>query len=723
VANILAGGNASATTVNSGGRLNVSNGGSSYFTTVNNGGVEYISSGGFGPSSFISSGGNQIIAAGGVDIGTKVYAGGSQTVSGYAEAVVLSGGTQDIISGGTGSLGVLNDGATVSAATGSYLLGYVLSGNSAVVNASGVVDVASEGPNGLTVIGNRNNVLLTNANILGSISGTGSNNIVTISGGNLGSNITMGGSGNTVTLNSAVLASNLTMADSSSANTLQLQNQSMAIGAAGPGQTAVTNWNRISVTSNTALSLNGNLALGGANSILSTDSSSLIQAVNALNPQVTITANSFNNAGLVKVGAGQTLSLTGNYNQTGDYQISVASPSSYGKFNVTGNANLNGSALQLTEGSVLKFGTRYKGIFSAAGGITGTLDGGTYLGMKYTVVPDSVNANILDLIAGNLNSAKPVLNGSQSTAVLNQMFSTVQIIRDRMAKMDATAYHGTSLDNKSWVTPFTSWGSQQSNNNAPSGGYKQNTGGVAIGIDSRLSSDWRTGVAGIVQNTSFGGTNAATADRVGVASYQMAGYARYSTQSGQEINLIASVGYDLSNTSRVDQISNQTAKASFSGKQAFLSSEYAQKLAFNNHNIKPFVRLDYGYVGFGKYSETGADTGNLAVNSQNSSSLVSSVGGKYQFNQTSTSSLLTYFNVGYDYLAKPAQLQAMDAQGVSFITTGPNQSNLIYGAGLGYQVDLQSGMKVRFNYDYIGRSGYINNMGSLNLIIPFDKVK
>jgi opacity protein-like surface antigen len=80
-------------------------------------------------------------------------------------------------------------------------------------------------------------------------------------------------------------------------------------------------------------------------------------------------------------------------------------------------------------------------------------------------------------------------------------------------------------------------------------------------------------------------------------------------------------------------------------------------------------------------------------------------------------------NIGYDYLAKPGQIQAMDSQGVSFVTTGPNQSNLMYGAGLGYQVDIRSGMKVRFNYDYIGRSGFSNNMGSLNLIIPFGKEK
>jgi len=712
--------------VSSGGRLNVSNGGYSFFTIVNNGGVEYISSGGFGPSSFISSGGNQIIAAGGVDIGTTVYAGGNQTVSGFAEAVVLSGGTQDIISGGTGSLGVLFDSATVSAATDSYLLGYVLSGNSSLINAAGVLSGTSGDENGLVISGNSNTVLLANANILGAISGTGSNNTVTIHGGHLGSNITMGGSANIVTLNSAVLASNLTLADSSSANTLQLQNQSMTIGSAAPGQTALSNWNKVFVTSNTAISLNGNLSLAGANSILNVDSSSMIQAVNAINPVVTITANNFNNAGLVKVGAGQTIALIGNYTQTGGYQISVSSPSSYGKLNVTGTASLNGSQLQLDPSSQLKNGTKYQAVFSANGGITGTLVGGTYMGMKYTVVPDASNANILDLIAGDLASpanSTPVLNGGQSTAVLNQMFSTTNIIRDRMSKMDLAPYQGTSYDNKSWITPFASWGNQASNNNAPSGGYKQNTGGVAFGIDSRVDSQWRTGLAAIIQNTSFNGTNTATADQVSIRSYQMAAYARHSTDFGPEISFIANLGADLSNTSRVDQNNNQTAKASFNGKQALLSSEIAHKLMIEDHKVQPFVRIDYGYVGFGKYSETGADSGNLVVNSQNSSSLVSSLGGKYQFDYRGTSKLLTHLSIGYDYLAKPSQLQSMNTQGVSFITTGPKQSNLMYEAGIGYQVDIKNGIKLRFSYDYIGRSGYTNNMGSLNLIIPLGKDK
>jgi outer membrane autotransporter protein len=717
---VLAGGIASATIVNSGGQLNVSSGGSSYYTIVNNGGIEYISTGGYGPSSFISSGGSQIIASGGLDSGTTVYTGGTQTVSGVAVGVALSGGTQNIISGGTGSLGVLYDSATVSAATGSYLLGYALSGNSSLVNATGVLSGASAGGNSLAIGGNSNTVLLTGANILGGISGTGSNNSVTISAGNLGANITMGGSANIVTLDSVALASSLTLADTSSANTLQLQNQSMTIGAAVAGQTAVTNWNRIFVTSNTTLSLNGNLPLGGTNSILSMDSSSVLQTTA---PSVTITANTFSNAGAVKVGAGQTLGLTGNYTQTGTYSLSVLSPTSYGKFNVTGTGSLNGTQLQLDPSSVLTFGTRYKAVFSALGGLTGTLIGGTYMGMKYTIAPESGNANILDLIAGNLNNSTPVLNGSQSTAVLNQMFSTVNIIRDRMSKLDSAAYYGTSYDNKSWITPFASWGNQASNNNAPSAGYKQNTGGVAFGIDSRVTSEWRTGLAGIIQNTSFSGTNTATADSVSIRSYQVAAYARHSTESGQEINLIANVGDDLSNTSRVDQTSNQTAKASFAGKQAFLSAEYGQKFVLNDQKIQPFVRMDYGFAGFGNYTETGAGTGNLTVNAQNSSSLVSSVGGKYQFDFTSTSKLLTHLSVGYDSLAKPAQLQAADAQGVSFMTTGPKQSNLLYEAGLGYQADLQNGMKVRFNYDYIGRSGFSNNMGSLNLIIPLGKDK
>ena len=727
IANILASGVASATTVNSGGQLNVSSGGSSYYTTINNGGVEYISSGGFGPSSFVSSGGNQIIAFGGIDSGTTVYTGGTQTVSGLAVAVALSGGAQNIISGGTGSLGVLFDSATVSAATGSYLLGYVLSGNSSLVNANGVLSGASAGGNSLAIGGNSNTVLLTGANILGGISGTGSNNSVTITGGTLSSNISMGGSGNIVTLNSAVLGSSLTLADTSSANTLQLQNQSMTIGAAVAGQTAVTDWNRISITSSTVVSLNGNLPLGGFNSILSLDSSSVIQAINALNPLVTITANNFNNAGLVKVGAGQTLGLTGNYTQTGGYQLSVASPTSYGKFSITGTARLNGSQLQLDPSSVLQYGTKYRAILSATGGITGTLIGGTYMGMKYTVVPDASNLNILDLIAGELPSATrnstPVLNGGQSTAVLNQMFSTAEIIRDRMNKMDASAYFGTSYDNKSWITPFASWGNQAANNNAPSGGYNQSTGGVAFGADSRMTSEWRTGLAGVIQNTSFNGTNSATADQVTVRSYQMAAYARHSTDSGREINLIASLGADLSNTSRFDQANNLTAKASFNGKQALLSSELGQKYVVNDHKVQPFVRLDYGFVGLGKYYESGANAGNLAVNSQNSSSLVSSLGGKYQFEYKGTNKFLANFSVGYDYLAKPAQLQSTDTQGVSFITTGPNQSNLVYGAGLGYQAALQNGMKVRFNYDYIGRSGFSNNTGSVNLIIPLGKEK
>jgi outer membrane autotransporter protein len=349
--------------------------------------------------------------------------------------------------------------------------------------------------------------------------------------------------------------------------------------------------------------------------------------------------------------------------------------------------------------------------------------GGTYLGMRYTVVPELGNGNILNLIAGNLKPSTPVLGGSQSTAVLNQMLSTVNVVRDRMDKMGSGAYYGTSRDNKTWITPFGAFGNQAASYNVPASGYSQNTEGIAFGADSDIENGWRVGLAGIIQNSNFNGINSSTADKVNVRSYQILGYARHSSESGGELNLIADLGDNLSRTSRHDEINNQNASASFAGKQALLSAEYGQHLLVDKHKVEPFARLDYGYVQFGNYAESGATTSNLIVNSQNSSSLVGSIGSKYQYDFANTSKLLAKLSVGYDYLAKPAQIVATDTNGSSFVTFGANQGKFLYQAGLGYQMNLDKGIKIRFNYDYLGRPGFNNNMGSLNVIIPLDGSK
>jgi autotransporter passenger strand-loop-strand repeat protein len=153
---IFSGGTASGTIVSSGGTQDVNLGGTALGTAVSSGGTEYdagVSSdttldGGtevvFGSdtSATVDSGGTQEIAAGGTTLGTTVSSGGVQYDAGVSSDTTLDGGTevvfgsdtsaivnrggiQQIAGGGTGGDVTIQSGGTVQVVDGGTLLGVI----------------------------------------------------------------------------------------------------------------------------------------------------------------------------------------------------------------------------------------------------------------------------------------------------------------------------------------------------------------------------------------------------------------------------------------------------------------------------------------------------------------------------------------------------------------------------------------------------------------------
>jgi autotransporter passenger strand-loop-strand repeat protein len=695
---ISSGGIASATIVNSGGVINVSSGGSSYYTQIKSGGNEYILSGGYGPSATISSGGTQTISFGGLDIGTTILSGGSQIVGGIASSTIISG-IQTISSGGSGIDAVIATRGAVNAISNSYIAGYTVSGSSASILASGTVTASSAGGAALVISGNANSIRLDNASLGADVQVTGTSNNLTLQ-------------------NSVTVANGLSLVDNSNTNNLALKNQSLTVASTTTaGATTVSGWNQIDLSSSTSFSLAGNLTLSGVNSLLNIDSTSNISQ----NPNsTTITANTVKNYGTILINSSQTLNIVGNYQQNGGTLRIGVSGANYGKMVINGNVLLSNALFSIANNSTLTSATTYSKVLSATGTITGGFSAGVYQGINYSLVANGLD---IDLVTGQQTSSTrsaPLLNGGQATTVLNQTQATIQVIRDRMEKIDGQTQKAADSKSSFWATPYA-YQSKQSANGFQSTAYSQNTGGLALGSDSRINNALYVGGALAIQNSYLNGKDSQTLNTLNITSYQLTGYAKQKFSDTTELNLIANAALDQNNSNRLDgdTSSTQTASASYKGWHGLFSAELNNNYLVNNNTFSPMARIDYSYAHIGGYNESGAGTYNLGIANQNQSSLIGSIGGKYRYNISDIDRILLRASAGYDFMAKPSTLFVTDANGLTYMTTGNNPGLFVIQAGVGYEMQAKNNMKIRFSYDYLGRNGYSNNMINANMIWPF----
>jgi len=150
-------------TVSSGGSLSVSSGGTASGATVDDGGYQYVAAGGIASDTVLTDPGIQVVSSGGIAIGATL-SGGKQDVYGLASGTVVdssgleivesggtasdatigSGGTIDVLDGGSLTGNVANNGTVDFDITGSATFGGTLIGSGALdVSGGGALDVAS----------------------------------------------------------------------------------------------------------------------------------------------------------------------------------------------------------------------------------------------------------------------------------------------------------------------------------------------------------------------------------------------------------------------------------------------------------------------------------------------------------------------------------------------------------------------------------------------------
>jgi Autotransporter beta-domain len=573
------------------------------------------------------------------------------------------------------------------------------------MSVAGTLAPINSGANALTINGNTNSVTLSSAILLGDIGVTGSQNQLLIT-------------------NATAVSSGVALVDNSHANQLTFASQSITLAnAATAGAVVVNGWNQLNFTSNTSATLAGNLVLAGTSSTVFIDSASVLQQ--SLN-NVAITANSVNNAGTIAIGSDQMLTVSGNYAQasTGVLQVGLgSSASSYGKLLVSGGATFASGATLSLAGAPLVSGTRYV-LVSATSGVSGSLiaSGGVYRNVAYSLVN---TGSEIDLVAGAATGSTtptPFLNAGQANATLNMAQATNQVIRDRMARMDGKAYHGTDQENHAWVAPYAMTAEQSGLGNA-AGAYTQRTAGLAMGIDAPINEgDVRVGIALLTQGGNLSGANNATKDKQSNTAYQLGLYAKARLAPSTHLNLLANAGLANASTSRQDTVGNNGLSASAKQRAGFglLEAQIDHDITVGDNTFSPLAKINYGYAKINGYTESGAGLSNLAVNAQSTRNLIAAAGMQYRFDLDANSKFVARFSLGHDFYAQSSALMATDGAGTTFTTYGVNPGSTVKEAGIGYEVTGASGKQVRLSYDYYGRTGYNNNMINVKLIVPFE---
>jgi outer membrane autotransporter protein len=539
---------------------------------------------------------------------------------------------------------------------------------------------------------------------------------------------------------------------------------------------ASSNLDAITITgNNTAVFGNGSGGAGvvyAPNTPVTVASGATYTMLNGQHFQV----QNFTNDGTLKIGAGSTGTITGDFvnANTGTFSPTVSSMSSYGKLSVTGTATLGGTVhVDVTNGAPLTNGT-LTGVIHANGGISGAFasitdnstlfdftgiygandfhlaivagtggSGGTP-GVLDAVLttnnrPAIGAARALDtIIAGNpggpiaslfvplttvqqvsnaVSQTLPLVVGGSQQATLGALTGVKRLIQARIdANRGMSSGESFYGDKKFWMKPFGSWADQNDRKGVP--GYKANTGGLAFGADATVSDTTRLGLSFAYARANVDGNSSVAPSGLDTDVYYLTGYGSVSLDPATEANFQVGVGQNRNRGHRDLPAFGLRASASYDSSVFTAGAGLGRSYPLSAQTrFIPSVRADYTWIKDDGYTETGAGALNLNVHGRKTDELILAVDGKLTHELSEGMTLTANLGVGYDALSRQASITAAyaGAPGVAFTTQGLVPSPWLVRGGLGFVSKTQSGMEVTARYDVEHRSHFLNQTASVKL--------
>ncbi len=337
-------------------------------------------------------------------------------------------------------------------------------------------------------------------------------------------------------------------------------------------------------------------------------------------------------------------------------------------------------------------------------------------------VLSSSSASVMDERA---EATLPSVDAGAIDTVVDVAAQSVGVTDLRLASLrsgDETGAVAGQLSNgmEVWVQGFGKLATQDDRGDVD--GYEADTYGAVVGIDTADVMDGATlGLAVSYGMTDVESDNANTTE-TDIDSYQVSLYGEQDLGDAAFVNATLAYGRNSIDQTRhnVGGVSGLNADADYDSSQYVATVGIGRTLALaSGMTITPTTGMNFQHVSIDDYTETGAGTANMAVETDSVNILELGVGAEVAFDAIDMDGgMLTPavdFGYRYDVIGDAVEASStFTGGGAAFKTTGadPQQGKFNIGASLAYDVDSAMNVKVSYDYemkgeDYSAHAGFV----------------
>ena len=255
--------------------------------------------------------------------------------------------------------------------------------------------------------------------------------------------------------------------------------------------------------------------------------------------------------------------------------------------------------------------------------------------------------------------------------------------------------------------------------------YQNNAGGFLFGADYRCGANFSSGL--------FAGYEYSYAKYTGGSSTQgnsalFGLYGSYANESGYYADAVVSGGYTGYQTRRAIAFGgiDRTARANPNSGQFSAALNLGKDFEIGKFTLGPIASAQYTYAGVGGFTETGAQSLDLALGQQNANSLRTNLGARlaYTWNLNTKVALIPELRMfwQHEFLNNPrminSSLDGGNGPSFGYDTITPYRDSVFAGAGVTAQFGKNLSGSVFYNINF-GSQTYLNNMVSAGLNLSF----
>lgn len=314
-----------------------------------------------------------------------------------------------------------------------------------------------------------------------------------------------------------------------------------------------------------------------------------------------------------------------------------------------------------------------------------------------------------------------------ASAVTDNMSAIGNTLGDRAMALNAPKVTGVGAGDDAtrfgaWVSPFYGRVNQSARNSVA--GFKSESYGIALGLDTKVNEDLTLGVAITASNANIKHKDLKSGDRTKVNSLLFSIYNMQNITDNWFVSGSATFGTnDVNNTAK--RVSSATAYEQASAKYSVTSFNLNQVLGYNyaveQAVVTPMIGLKYSRVNDASYSESGTSYQNLDVATKAFDKLELVAGAKvaasaYDMGGLSLTPEAHAF-VNYN-MFNNGQKQSVSLNGKKLASSSDKAVRANYNVGLGVSSEYGA-MEYGASYDFQFANKKTGHQGSLKVRMNF----